>query len=86
VARKPALDAENLVAAESAFDSLLHVVENFVRGGISTPQPNRPSVAATDSGKLLKGLERETGIEPATSSLGSSRSTAELLPLRLHSL
>ena len=31
--------------------------------------------------KLLKRLERETGIEPATSSLGSSRSTAELLPL-----
>src|SRR5712691_2556587 len=30
---------------------------------------------------LLKGLERETGIEPATSSLGSLRSTAELLPL-----
>ena len=30
---------------------------------------------------VLKGLERETGIEPATSSLGSSRSTAELLPL-----
>ncbi len=25
-------------------------------------------------------MERETGIEPATSSLGSSRSTAELLP------
>ncbi len=25
-------------------------------------------------------LERETGIEPATSSLGSLRSTAELLP------
>jgi hypothetical protein len=29
----------------------------------------------------LKGMERETGIEPATSSLGSWRSTAELLPL-----
>ena len=28
----------------------------------------------------LKVLERETGIEPATSSLGSWRSTAELLP------
>ena len=28
-------------------------------------------------------MERETGIEPATSSLGSWRSTAELLPLRL---
>jgi hypothetical protein len=27
-------------------------------------------------------LERETGIEPATSSLGSWRSTAELLPLK----
>ena len=26
-------------------------------------------------------LERETGIEPATSGLGSRRSTAELLPL-----
>jgi hypothetical protein len=31
--------------------------------------------------KSLKGLERETGIEPATSSLGSWHSTAELLPL-----
>ena len=31
---------------------------------------------------LLKvKVERETGIEPATSSLGSLRSTAELLPL-----
>src|SRR5690348_11054808 len=28
-------------------------------------------------------MERETGIEPATSSLGSWRSTAELLPLVL---
>ena len=29
----------------------------------------------------MKRMERETGIEPATSSLGSWRSTAELLPL-----
>src|SRR5277367_4173466 len=29
----------------------------------------------------IKDMERETGIEPATSSLGSWRSTAELLPL-----
>lgn len=28
-------------------------------------------------------MERETGIEPATSSLGSWRSTAELLPQTL---
>ncbi len=28
-----------------------------------------------------RDMERETGIEPATSSLGSWRSTAELLPL-----
>ena len=27
-------------------------------------------------------MERETGIEPVTSSLGSWRSTAELLPLK----
>ena len=31
--------------------------------------------------KLLITKERETGIEPATSSLGSWHSTAELLPL-----
>jgi hypothetical protein len=30
----------------------------------------------------MNRVERETGIEPATSSLGSWRSTAELLPLR----
>ena len=30
--------------------------------------------------KLLK-MERETGVEPATSSLGSWHSTTELLPL-----
>ena len=30
--------------------------------------------------RLLKWMERETGIEPVTSSLGSWRSTAELLP------
>ena len=29
----------------------------------------------------VEEMERETGIEPATSSLGSWRSTAELLPL-----
>ena len=30
--------------------------------------------------QVLGWMERETGIEPATSSLGSWRSTAELLP------
>ena len=48
---------------------------------LGTPPQNRPSQARPDRPMLLKGLERETGIEPATSSLGSSRSTAELLPL-----
>src|SRR5215208_6774245 len=33
-------------------------------------------------GGTVVQLERETGIEPATSSLGSLRSTAELLPLQ----
>ena len=33
-----------------------------------------------ESAKPLKGLERETGFEPATSSLGSWHSTTELLP------
>jgi hypothetical protein len=31
--------------------------------------------------QLAESKERETGIEPATSSLGSWHSTAELLPL-----
>jgi hypothetical protein len=31
---------------------------------------------------MSKKMERETGIEPVTSSLGSWRSTAELLPLK----
>ena len=30
---------------------------------------------------LLRGMERETGIEPATNGLGSRDSTTELLPL-----
>ena len=33
--------------------------------------------------RVTEKLERETGIEPATSSLGSWHSTAELLPLGL---
>ena len=32
---------------------------------------------------MLKALERETGIEPATNGLGSRDSTTELLPLEL---
>jgi hypothetical protein len=32
--------------------------------------------------QVVELMERETGIEPVTSSLGSWRSTAELLPLR----
>jgi hypothetical protein len=38
-----------------------------------------PEDCRSDLGTLLR-LERETGIEPATSSLGSWHSTAELLP------
>ena len=43
--------------------------------GVSAPSP-----AAKPQESLDLKVERETGIEPATSSLGSSRSTAELLP------
>jgi hypothetical protein len=32
-------------------------------------------------GQLLEAMERETGIEPATTGLGSRCSTIELLPL-----
>ncbi len=38
------------------------------------------SVGFWGAAKLLK-MERETGLEPATSSLGSWHSTTELLPL-----
>jgi hypothetical protein len=33
------------------------------------------------SGDAVENLERETGVEPATSTLARSRSTTELLPL-----
>ena len=46
-----------------------------------TGPPSRVALRwATFAGDHERRLERETGIEPATSSLGSSRSTAELLP------
>jgi hypothetical protein len=33
-----------------------------------------------DSSQVIEKMERETGVEPATSSLGSWHSTTELLP------
>ena len=39
------------------------------------------SMLGTSGKKRMGDLERETGVEPATSSLGSLRSTPELLPL-----
>src|ERR1700751_2399739 len=39
-------------------------------------------LASSTPEECLNRMERETGIEPATSSLGSWRSTAELLPLK----
>ena len=40
-----------------------------------------PVRSQKDLAGIIVKMERETGIEPATSSLGSWRSTAELLPL-----
>jgi hypothetical protein len=34
-----------------------------------------------ESSQVIEKMERETGFEPATSSLGSWHSTTELLPL-----
>ena len=36
-----------------------------------------------DYSQVIEKMERETGLEPATSSLGSWHSTTELLPLAL---
>ena len=36
-----------------------------------------------DGSQVIEKMERETGVEPATSSLGSWHSTTELLPLTL---
>jgi hypothetical protein len=64
VARKPALDAESVVAAESAFDSLLYLVDNFVRGCIETPVArNYRQRAATQSiyrRCFVSGIDRRT--------------------------
>ena len=40
----------------------------------------RPVGRCSSTETWMERVERETGIEPATSSLGSLRSTAELLP------
>src|SRR3989337_1069692 len=42
----------------------------------------RKKRAASADGAKRRGVERETGIEPGTASLGSWHSTAELLPPR----
>ena len=41
---------------------------------------NRIKPEKMNSSQVIENMERETGIEPATSSLGSWHSTAELLP------
>src|SRR5580704_17785070 len=48
--------------------------------GMSSGAHHQPS-QRQETRQTIELMERETGIEPATSSLGSWRSTAELLPL-----
>jgi hypothetical protein len=52
-------------------------LNTYVNSGIAESKAEARSSACYNVGLM----ERETGIEPATSSLGSWRSTAELLPL-----
>ena len=40
----------------------------------------RSNACFSDSSQVIEKMERETGFEPATSSLGSWHSTTELLP------
>jgi hypothetical protein len=59
---------------------------NFCRistcdGGTRQEQRAGSYVSPSLEREVIRVMERETGIEPATSSLGSWRSTAELLPL-----
>ena len=74
-ARSTSLRAESLQVTEGGG---LPAVARSV-GGPPTPRLRW----ATSACNHERRLERETGIEPATSSLGSSRSTAELLPQRV---
>ena len=50
----------------------------------SSPAEPSPTTQACneDRNQLLKGLEREMGLEPTTSSLGSFRADPSLLPLK----
>ena len=63
------MGAQSLLFIDHAF---------YVTVAVSSGEPNNEWRIQT---YFLRGMERETGIEPATSSLGSWRSTAELLPL-----
>ena len=54
-------------------------VGNFLKSA-EGKSSNRSKDENMDSFQVIEKMERETGIEPATSSLGSWHSTAELLP------
>ena len=74
-------DKKVLITAKNTF-SFFKKAEKVMNGEIQWLEPKKDPItgdyliySATDS-----GLERETGIEPATFSLATRRSTTELLP------
>ena len=92
MAARPSRFLQRNLAAPSDFSKLRSAYHAFAEGG--ERRRRRSALLKCDGGargahcawsrsNFKRGLrlERETGIEPATSSLGSSRSTAELLPL-----
>ena len=90
--QSPAPQSEHLALAErpqvaprassrlrtSTTPQYLITAQDYITDGLEVGIERSPErMAGYDTGYV----ERETGIEPATSSLGSWRSTAELLPL-----
>ena len=65
-------------------DRLLPVCRRWIRARLkasSISETRRSHTRFSMTSQVLEKMERETGFEPATSSLGSWHSTAELLPL-----
>ena len=62
------------------------VAKSAIQAASGKKRSKRSNACFSDSSQVIEKMERETGFEPATSSLGSWHSTAELLPRRFFSM
>ena len=80
------MDQEKL-EAPSGFEPEMEVLQTSALPlGDGAPEVLRRHKKTRGRGLMMKKLERETGFEPATSTLARSHSTTELFPLATEDL